>query len=165
MRYDEPMYINVEKGIPSGEESIEAEIRNLCEEQSFAVLATQGEGQPYASLIGFAISPDLKYLVFATPRETRKFSLLEKNRHVSFLLDNRSTQPDSLNLVSALTVTGQVQVPTEKNERDKWSEILIRKHPYLESFVRSDTTAIVVAEVFRYFYVRRFQEVFEWTPK
>lgn len=165
MRYDEPMYIDVEKGTPNEDESIEAEIRNLCEGQSFAVLATQGEGQPYASLIGFATSQDLKYLVFATPKETRKFSLLEKNNHVSFLLDNRSTQPDSINLVSALTVTGLVRVLSDKEEMEAWSKILVRKHPYLDSFVRSDTTAVVLAEVFRYFYVRRFQEVFEWMPE
>ena len=128
MRYDEPMYIDVEKGTPNEDESIETEIRKLCEEQSFAVLATQGEGQPYASLIGFASSQDLKYLVFATPKETRKFSLLEKNSHVSFLLDNRSTQPDSINLVSALTVTGRVRVLSDKEEMEAWSKILVRKH-------------------------------------
>lgn len=165
MRFEEPMYIEVEKGTPNEDESIETEIRNLCEEQSFAVLATQGEGQPYASLIGFATGQDLKYLVFATPKETRKFSLLEKNSHVSFLIDNRSTQPDSINLVSALTVTGRVQVLSDKEEMEAWSKILVGKHPYLDSFVRSDTTAVVLAEVFRYFYVRRFQEVFEWMPE
>lgn len=165
MKYDEPMYINVEKGAQEAGESIEADIRNLCEEESFAVLATQGAGQPYTSLIGFATSRNLKYLVFATPRQTRKFTLLEENRNVSLLIDNRAHQLESINQLSALTVTGQVTVPSDKEDIKKWGELLIQKHPYLDTFIRSETTALVVVEVSRYFYVRRFQEVFEWTPE
>jgi len=164
MKYDEPMYINVEKGTQEAGESIESDIRNLCEEESFAVLATQGAGEPYTSLIGFAASRDLKYLVFATPRQTRKFTLLEENRNVSLLIDNRAHQLKSLNQISALTVTGQVIFTFDPEEIEKWRELLIQKHPYLDSFIRSETTALVVVEVFRYFYVRRFQEVFEWMP-
>lgn len=165
MRYDEPMYINKENGNPESDESIESEIRSLCETQSFAVLATQGEGQPYTSLVGFATTEDLRYLVFSTPRQTRKFSLLEKNSHVSLLIDSRSNQPDSIELISAITLTGQVAIQSKEEDIDKWSGILIKKHPYLESFVNSESIAIVVVEVFRYFYVRRFQEVLEWTPE
>ena len=165
MKYDEPMYINVEKGSQEASESIESDIRDLCEEESFAVLATQGAGQPYTSLIGFATSRDLKYLVFATPRQTRKFTLLEENPNVSLLIDNRAHQLKSLNQLSALTVMGQVTVPSDTKDTRKWRELLIQKHPYLDTFIRSETTALVVVEVFRYFYVRRFQEVFQWTPE
>jgi nitroimidazol reductase NimA-like FMN-containing flavoprotein (pyridoxamine 5'-phosphate oxidase superfamily) len=164
MKYDEPMYINVEKGAPEAGESIEADIRNLCEDESFAVLATQGAGEPYTSLIGFAASRDLKYLVFATPRQTRKFTLLEENRNVSLLIDNRAQQLKSLNQISALTVTGKVILPSDSEEIEKWRELLTRKHPYLDGFIRSETTALVVVEVSRFYYVRRFQEVFQWTP-
>ena len=165
MKYDEPMYINVEKGAQEAGESIESDIRNLCEKESFAVLATQSAGQPYTSLIGFATSRDLKYLVFATPRQTRKFTLLQENPNVSLLIDNRAHQLKSLNQLSALTVTGQVTLPSDTEDIKKWRELLIQKHPYLDTFIRSETTALVVVEVLRYFYVRRFQEVFEWTPE
>jgi hypothetical protein len=84
---------------------------------------------------------------------------------VSLLIDNRAHQLKSLNQLSALTVMGQVTVPSDTEDIRKWRELLIQKHPYLDTFIRSETTALVVVEVFRYFYVRRFQEVFQWTPE
>jgi hypothetical protein len=51
-------------------------IRWLLTEQSYAVLCTQSQSQPYGSLIAFAASDDLKTIVFATPVATRKYRLL-----------------------------------------------------------------------------------------
>jgi len=35
----------------------------------FAVLATDDHGQPYTSLVNFALTPDCKAVIFATPRQ------------------------------------------------------------------------------------------------
>lgn len=147
------------------EKTIEESIRELCQGEDFAVLATQGESQPYTSLIGFVATPDLKYFAFATPKQTRKYFLLEANKRVAFMVDNRASQPGSINYISAVTITGRARFLTEKEEEDHWGNMLIAKHPYLEDFVKSSATALVVVEVFRYFYVRRFQEVAEWVPE
>ena len=169
--YDEPMFIDV-KRTDSEEESgsnttdkIVASIKDLCEDQSFGVLATQGTDQPYTSLISFVTTDDLKFIVFATPIQTRKYNLLTHNEKVSLLIDNRSNQPDSLNRISALTAIGSVQILTKPKDIDKWSGLLIDKHKYLNNFINADSTAIFLIEVSKYFYVRRFQEVVEWTPK
>lgn len=146
------------------EMTVEEGIRSLCEGESFAVLATQGEGQPYASLIGFATSPDLTHLVFATPKQTRKYALLEKDNRVALLVDNRASKTGSINHLSALTITGKGEILTKEEDKDKWGKLLTDKHPYLSDFVASSATAIVVVQVYRYFYVRRFQEVTEWIP-
>ena len=53
-------------------------IRALLDEQPFAVLCTQGEGQPYGSVIAYAASEDLLAVSFATPVATRKYRLLRK---------------------------------------------------------------------------------------
>lgn len=146
------------------ENNLEDEIRKLCDGESFAVLATQGSGQPYASLIGFATSEDLTHLVFATPKQTRKYALLEKNNQVALLIDNRSSQPDSINSLSALTITGTGKILSLQVEKTKWGGLLTAKHPYLRDFLASPETAIVVVEVDKYLYVQRFQEVSEWVP-
>lgn len=164
MDYDEPMYIKMKQGIEDETHSIQESIKELSESQSFAVLATQGGGQPYTSLIGFVISEDLKYLVFATPKETRKYSLLEGDNRVALMVDNRGQQPNSINHISALTITGSSRILSDQEEIKRWSELLTQKHPYLNSFVQASSTAVVLVEVYRYFYVRRFQEVFEWIP-
>lgn len=164
--YDEPMFLDLiscEKGCP--EDQIETEIRTLCLEQPFAVLATQGEGQPYASLISFGVSDDLKHLVFSTPAQTRKYNLIIKNRKVSILVDNRSQQPESINLISGVTITGRARALTDTVEIENWSRLLIEKHSYLQKFVKSPSSSLIVVDTVRFFYVRRFQEVYQWTPK
>ena len=164
--YDEPMFVDVvscEKDCT--EDQVEAEIRMLCLEQPFAVLATQGEGQPYASLISFAMSSDLKHLVFSTPSQTRKFDLILKNKKVSILVDNRSQQPESINLISGITITGRARALTEPAEVEPWSEMLIKKHSYLHKFVKSPSSSLILVDTIRFFYVRRFQDVYQWIPK
>lgn len=148
----------------NNEKPLEEEIRKLCEGESFAVLATQGSGQPYASLIGFATSEDLAHLVFATPKQTRKYALLEKNNLVALLVDNRSSQSDSIDDLSALTITGKAEILSSTEKTNKWRELLADKHPYLKDFLALSDTAIVVVEVSKYLYVRRFQQVSEWIP-
>jgi len=74
--------------------------------QSFAVLSTQGGGQPYTSLISFATSENLSQLVFFNPAQSRKYNLIKKYKKVSLLIDNRTLQPESINLLRAVTITG-----------------------------------------------------------
>ena len=168
--YDEPMFIDVKRNDSKDDkeldlsDSVIQSIKKLCEDQSFAVLSTKGTDQPYSSLIGFASSEKLDYIVFATPVQTRKFNLLTHNQQVSVLIDNRSNQPDSINRISALTAIGSVTVLKEESDIKKWSGILMDKHPYLSKFINASSTAIVLIKVDKYFYVRRFQEVVEWTP-
>ncbi len=71
-KYDEPLFIEVSKNAPEGEDAriLEDVIRRLSEDQPFAVLATQGKGITEASLISFAMAHDLKNVVFATPINT-----------------------------------------------------------------------------------------------
>lgn len=145
-------------------EAIKNNIRKLLESESFAVLSTQGKGQPYASIIGFLSTPDLKKIVFATSKETRKFSLITKSRKVALLVDNRSSVPPVINKISAVTITGESHVLENPAKREKWGNLLVKKHPYLKEFVQAPSTAVILVDVYRYFYVRRFQEVFEWNP-
>ena len=164
--YDEPMFTEVvrcEKDCTTNE--VEQQIRQLCQEQSFAVLATQGDGQPYTSLIAFATNEALSELVFCTPVQTRKFHLLQRNTQVSVMIDNRSNQPDSINLISGLTMTGRATVPEDPATIQTWETLFLRKHPYLKGFVQSPNASLVVVEAVRFFYVRRFQEVYQWIPQ
>ena len=71
-KYEEPIYIDLHKNSPEGDEAreLEDDIRRLCEGQPFAVLATQGKGITKASLISFAASSDLteQYVGYAPDR-------------------------------------------------------------------------------------------------
>jgi len=163
---EEPMCRDklLDKTCKFDDKAIKNNIRKLLESESFAVLSTQGQGQPYASIIGFSSTPDLKKIVFATSKETRKFSLITESRKVALLVDNRSSVPPVINKISAVTITGMSHVLEDPIDQEKCADLLVKKHPYLEEFVQAPPTAIILVDVYRYFYVRRFQEVFEWNP-
>ncbi len=162
--YDEPMHVEVVTcSDDCSKEQIESEIKEICRNQPFAVLATEGEGRPYTSLVAFAADSDLRHLVFSTPTKTRKYSQILKNNKVSLLIDNRAQQPDSINLIRAITVTGKAG-PLEKNEMEKWAQLLLDKHNYLDKFINSPSSSLILVRAERYFYVRRFQEVYQWIP-
>ena len=164
-QYDEPDFVNVVLGRDEDDgRQVVDEIRELCENQPFAVLATQGGGQPYTNLISYAVSEDLKHLVFSTPSQTRKFSLIVKNKRVSLMIDNRADQPESINLIRAVTVTGRARPLEEPQEVETWSGLLLKKHSYLDKFVQAPSSSLILVDIIRFFYVRRFQEVYQWIP-
>jgi hypothetical protein len=144
--------------------SLPERICRLFEKERFAVLSTQGEGQPYASLVAFATSADLSTAVFATPITTRKYHLLLACSRVALLVDSRSQGEGDMMKIEAFTATGKATSVEPGAERDRWARLLIERHPQLESFVQSPTIALFRIDIIRYFHVSRFQEVRQWKP-
>lgn len=141
-------------------DSIKAKLRMLFNSQRLAVLGTQGDGQPYTSLVAFAANPDLKSLVFATTRSTRKYAFLSADSRVSLLIDNRSNA--TLDFREALAVTALGRAEEIKDpERQEHLEFYLGKHPYLEEFVNSPSCAFLKIRVARYHLASRFQNVME----
>jgi len=148
------------KSLLSEELELEQLIRALFESQKLAVLGTHKEGQPYANLIAFAASKDLKILYFATARATRKYANIEADARVTVLIDNRSNQDSDFSQAAAVTATGTAQEVVDA-KRDEVLATYLAKHPMLEDFVRSPTCALLQVEVQTYYLVRRFQNVME----
>jgi nitroimidazol reductase NimA-like FMN-containing flavoprotein (pyridoxamine 5'-phosphate oxidase superfamily) len=145
-------------------EDLGARILDLVQGEPFAVLATQGDAQPYGSVIAIAFTPDLRHALFATPVTTRKYRLLEGSQRVAIVVDDRPRWPDDLMRVQAVTVTGRAVRIERDEDYDRWAGVLVRRHPYLETFVRAESCALFRVDVVRYIHVERFQEVREWTP-
>ena len=139
-------------------------IHGLVEEERFAVLCTQGEGQPYGSVVAFAFEPDLRSFVFATPKATRKFRLLSECDRVALVVDNRGKFPEDLMKVGAVTITGTAQQLEPGPAAEDWARLLLARHPYLKAFVDSPSTALFRVDTVRFLYVTRFQEVRQWIP-
>jgi len=140
-------------------------IRELVESEPFAVLCTQGNTQPYGSVVAFAFDRSLRYFVFATPIATRKFRLLSECERVALVVDNRGRFPDDMMRVEAITVTGRAQRLESGPEFEEWASLLEARHPYLQGFVRAPSTALFRVEAIRFLHVTRFQEVRQWlTP-
>jgi hypothetical protein len=143
--------------------SIPDRVRLLVEKQPYAVLCTQGDQQPYGSLIAFAFTGDLKHAVFSTPVTTRKYRLLSHCDHVALVIDSRTNKTADLMKIEAVTATGRA-LRIEGEEFQHWAGVLLGRHPYLASFVRAESCALFRVDVIRYFHVSRFQEVYQWSP-
>jgi nitroimidazol reductase NimA-like FMN-containing flavoprotein (pyridoxamine 5'-phosphate oxidase superfamily) len=135
-------------------------IKNLLASQSLAVLATQDHGQPYTTLMAFAATDDLKFLIFATTRATRKYANLLAEPRVALLVDNRANEPADFSRAAAVTALGKTW-ELQGRERQAYLKIYLAKHPYLEEFASSPDCALLRVAVEKYILVTRFQEVRE----
>jgi nitroimidazol reductase NimA-like FMN-containing flavoprotein (pyridoxamine 5'-phosphate oxidase superfamily) len=135
-------------------------IRNLLESQKLAVLSTQNHGQPYSNIVAIAATVDLRYLLFATTRATRKYANLMADSRVAVLVDNRRNDPADFVEAAALTALGQAW-EVQGAERQQLLPVYLKKHPYLEEFVAAPTCALLRVRVDKYIVVTRFQEVRE----
>jgi nitroimidazol reductase NimA-like FMN-containing flavoprotein (pyridoxamine 5'-phosphate oxidase superfamily) len=141
-------------------EDIRQEIKNLCSSQKLAVLCTQRDNQPYASLVAFVISNDLKYLYLITPKTTRKFTNLAANPQVSVMINSSENRESDFHRAMAATIIGRATEISGRKRPDIIKSYL-EKHPYLEDFAKSPTCALVQIRVKSYFLVKNFQNVME----
>ena len=142
--------------------AIHEQIRALLDDQPFAVLCTQGGGQPYGSVVAFAVSKDLSAVTFATPVATWKYRLLSECDRVALVIDSRGRFPDDMMKVEAITATGRAVQLDPGLEFDRWADLLATRHPQLKRFVASSSSALFRIDIQRYLHVTRFQETHEW---
>ena len=135
-------------------------IKGILDLQKLSVLATQGDGRPYGSLVAFAATSDLKTLLFATKRATRKYSNLLAHPDVAMVIDTRTNQAADFSDATAVTALGEVE-EVAADDRQEFLNIYIEKHPYLKEFVESPTCALLRVRVRNYIMVSRFQNVQE----
>jgi len=146
-----------------GSEDLRATLESLFASQRLAVLATQGGGQPHTSLVAFAATDDLRHLIFATERDTRKFANLVADPRVALLVDDRSHREADLSEATAATAAG-IAGEAQGAERERLAGVLLRRHPELKPFVAGPGCALVPVAVEAYQVVTRFQSVAEFRP-
>jgi heme iron utilization protein len=138
-------------------------IQNLLHSQRLAVLSTQMSGRPYSNLVAFAVTEDLKDILIATTRATRKFANVTAEPRVSLLIDDRSNKETDFGETSAVTVLGTA-AEVQGQQREQCLQIYLKKHPYLKEFVSAPTCALIRVRVEKFIMVTRFQEVREVYP-
>jgi len=137
-------------------------LKDTLATQRFGVLATHGQGQSYGSLVAFAETGDLKQLVFATQRETRKFLNLMSEPRVALVIDSRSNSDSDLKNAVAITALGPAH-EAAGGERERLARVYLAKHPGLAEFIGSPEMAVCSVQVEDYV-VARFDEVTRLRP-
>lgn len=135
-------------------------VKILLDSQAQGVLATQHDQQPYTSLMAFAVTPDLRRIVFATYQATQKHANMLANPHVSLLIDNRISEPVDYYGTVAISVHGIV---SEINgaRHEELLALYLRKHPELRCFVTAADCVLLQLQVASYYVVSQFQNVDE----
>lgn len=135
-------------------------LRELFSSQNLAALSTHHDGQPYASLVAFYTSDDLRNIYFVTPKTTRKYANLTADRRVAIMINSSTNQASDFHQAISVTAVGSAKEIGESEKRPILKQYLA-KHPHLEEFVRAPSCALVGISVKTYFLVKNFQNVME----
>ncbi len=140
--------------------AIQKRLRELFKSQNLGILATHRSGQPYANLVAFYATEDLKHLYFVTPKTTRKYENLKTDSRVAVLVNNSTNEDVDFHQAVSVTVVGTA-TEVVGSKRQAVLARYLKKHPHLEDFVRSPSCALVRVSAKSYFMVQNFQNVME----
>jgi nitroimidazol reductase NimA-like FMN-containing flavoprotein (pyridoxamine 5'-phosphate oxidase superfamily) len=133
-------------------------LEELFRMQRFAVLATAQAGDPYASLVAFAVTPDLKGVLFVTSQLTRKYGNLRSDPRVALLIDSRANRVTDFQAAVAVTALGRAS-ELAGAEHQAFLGVYLERHPSMREFAHAPTTSLFRVSVERYVLVDHFQHV------
>jgi uncharacterized pyridoxamine 5'-phosphate oxidase family protein len=128
-------------------------LRQTVGAQRFAVLSTLSDQQPYSNLVAFAVSDDLRHIIFATNRDTQKYRNILSNSKIALLIDNRSNSQSDFTRALAITVIG-IAGEITGDESGKLMQSYLDKHPSLGEFLQRPDIAIIRVLVTDYILAR-----------
>lgn len=140
---------------------IKAYIGDVFQTNNLAVLATEGNGQPHASLVAITPVDDFVHLIFATYRNTRKYNNLINNGKVAILFENRYINNLNEQKTTALTAFGYAN-ELNKVEYEMAMQTHLLKHPTQDSFLSSTDCAIFRVVVNAYQLVLGIDDIQWW---
>jgi len=126
-------------------------IQSLIRRKSSCVLATTDRETPHCSLMAYIISENAERLFLVTPRNTRKYRNIQRNPHVSLLIDTRGEQTRAN--TQALTVTGTCYILEDDEEIQTVKEEFNRNHSHLRDFISRGDIAFLRVEFDSFLYL------------
>jgi len=138
--------------------NIKDHIADMLQNCRFAVLATEGKGQPHASLIAITPIEGFKSLIFATYRNTTKYRNISQNSKVAVLIEGKDLNRFTLQEGFVLTAFGNAdEISLTGNDTALCAHIA--RHPDLASFMKSTDCALIQIIVASYQVVNGTEDV------
>ena len=133
--------------------TIKEYIEGALQTSRFAVLATEGNGQPHTSLIAITPFGSFRQLIFATYRNTLKYRNLAHNRKVAVLVESGDVNMKGMKESVVLTIIGYTE-EISKEENEAAYQAHLKRHPEMESFMLSSDCALfmVIAQSYQVVY-------------
>ena len=127
----------------------EKEIQRALDTSQFAILATQYDGQPHASLMAFTPVDGLRYLIIATYRNTMKYRNLLEDGRVAMLIDNSAALGSAEHRNLVLTAHGIAsEVPSFDHKAIEQAHLA--RHSNLTAFLASPDCVLLRVAVTTY---------------
>ena len=134
------------------------QIENAILASRFAILATEGKGQPHMSLIAITPIEGYSKLIFSTYRNTVKYSNLIENGKVAVLIENGDCKNLILQGNFILTAFGHAE--EIRVENDLILQLHLERHPDMKSFMQSDECALIQITVNAFQLVLGIEDVY-----
>ncbi|MBM2832969.1 MAG: hypothetical protein HW406_130 [Candidatus Brocadiaceae bacterium] len=147
-----PTFIN------AGHIKVQERLRHFDKTEKFAVITTEGDRLPYISLVAFALTSNMKGVVFTSKKTTRQFRNILTDNYVAILIDNRSVCNDCMN-IEAISIVGTANAVMRGKKWLELSNILIAKHPSLADFIHDPTTSLIYVKMITCIPVNNIQTV------
>jgi general stress protein 26 len=138
--------------------TLNTQIRKLLNSQKFSVISTQEQDHPYLNLVAFAETGNLKTILFATSRGTRKYGNIQSRSGVALLVENSSNNEADIHEAIAVTIIG-VACEVSPSDREALDRVYLEKQPHMKDFLFSPSTALIGVDVESYILVNSFQNV------
>ena len=133
-------------------------IEDVLNLNKFAVLATEGNGQPHASLIAITPFESFRQLIFATYRNTLKYRNLTQNGKVAVLIESDDVNTKGLRGNVVLTIIGHTkEISISENEAAYQAHL--KRHPEMESFMHSSDCALIMVNTLSYQVVNGIDDI------
>jgi len=117
-------------------------IEAVLNTSGFAVLATEGNGQPHTSLIAITPFENFRQIIFATYRNTLKYQNLSHNNKVAVFIEGGYYNMKGLKDNVVLTIIGHTEEIIADRNKAPYQEHL-KRHPEMESFMLSSDCALI----------------------
>ena len=140
------------------QDTIKEYIEGFIKTSRFAVLATEGDGQPHTSLVAITPFGSLRQLIFATYRNTRKYRNLANNCKVAVLIEGTHVNMKGLNEIVVLSIIGYTE-EIRITDNEAAYQAHLKRHPEMESFMLSPDCALILVTAQSYQVVNGIDDV------
>ena len=117
-------------------------IEGIINTSGFAVLATEGNGQPHVSLIAITPLGNCRELLFVTYRNSIKYRNIKCNNKVALFFENKDISEKEIKERVVLTIIGYTE-EINISANDEAYLAHLRRHPGMESFMLSPDCTLI----------------------
>src|SRR6266446_5055168 len=157
------MRMSIMKGAKAVEETQRQKLAELFAQEHVAVIVTQGEEWPTATLQAFAETPELD-LLFIMGDTAEKFQNLLKRPKVTVIVDTRDVGDVNKFQVSRSVVQGIAGEVAKGVEWDSLKDIFLKKNPFEAPFFGNPALRLVRVKPKRISYTGTDMQGFKTEP-